>query len=231
MSGADGFLARWSRRKLEPDGTADPDVAPVSDDGQAGVGDVEAPLSAEDIAALPRIEELTAETDLTQFLRRGVPALLRQQALRRMWSLDPAIRDFVGEARDYSYDWNVPGGVPVSGPLGPGDDAEATLSRMFSRLRADIQEDDDEPRDNGGVPSDRSAPDQVARATAEEDRPPLSHSDQPDAVSTAEDDEKRQAALIEAAAHPPPPTAADARSGEPRRSRRHGSAIPKFESF
>ena len=34
-----------------------------------------------------------------------------------MWTLDPAIRDFVGHARDYAYDWNQPGGVPGSGAL------------------------------------------------------------------------------------------------------------------
>ena len=40
-----------------------------------------------------------------------------------MWSLDPNIRDFVSEAREYAYDWNVPGGVPGSGgALPPADE-------------------------------------------------------------------------------------------------------------
>ena len=48
-----------------------------------------------------------------------------------MWSLDPAIRDYVGEAREYAYDWNVPGGVPGNGPLLPTDDVGAMLGRIF----------------------------------------------------------------------------------------------------
>jgi hypothetical protein len=88
-------------------------------------------LSPDEIAQLPRIDELTADTDLAPFLRTGVPDALRQAALRRMWSLDPAIRDYVGDALDYAYDWNTPGGVPGSGPLLPTDDIQAVLSRMF----------------------------------------------------------------------------------------------------
>jgi hypothetical protein len=48
-----------------------------------------------------------------------------------MWALDPAIRDFVGEARDYAYDWNAPGGVPGSGPLLASDDVDALLRRAI----------------------------------------------------------------------------------------------------
>ena len=129
----DGFLARWSRRKIEvrrdeahppapPPGAED---APVPEDGPA------AELTPEAIEALPKIEDLTPETDITAFLRKGVPDALRNAALRRMWSLDPAIRDHVGDARDYAYDWNVPGGVPGNGPLLPGDDVEAMLRGMF----------------------------------------------------------------------------------------------------
>ncbi|MBL7309634.1 DUF3306 domain-containing protein, partial [Escherichia coli] len=80
---------------------------------------------------LPSLEALTAETDLTPFLRAGIPAVLRNAALRRMWSLDPAIRDFVSEAREYAYDWNSPGGVPGLGPLLPSDDVQAMLGRLL----------------------------------------------------------------------------------------------------
>src|SRR3546814_8539167 len=44
--------------------------------------------------------------------------------------LDPAIRDFVGHARDYAYDWNTPGGVPGSGALQP-EDVAAMVRRIF----------------------------------------------------------------------------------------------------
>ena len=49
-----------------------------------------------DIASLPPIESIDADTDVTAFLRPGVPPDLTRAALRRAWSTDPAIRDFVG---------------------------------------------------------------------------------------------------------------------------------------
>lgn len=118
------FLGRWSRLKRGVDALAP--EPPAEPDAEA--------LSEEEIAALPDIGALTAETDVTGFLRKGVPAALRNAALRRMWLLDPAIRDFVGPARDYSYDWNTPGGVPGNGPLEPGA-ATAMLRRMFGDER------------------------------------------------------------------------------------------------
>jgi hypothetical protein len=131
------FLSRWSRRKLDPRRVGDvapPSDAPPQDETTAAPepaveGDGE--LTPDEIAALPKVEDLTADSDITVFLRKGVPALLRNAALRRMWSLDPAIRDYVSEAREYAYDWNVPGGVPGNGPLLPGDDVEAMLGRIF----------------------------------------------------------------------------------------------------
>lgn len=117
---ASDFLNRWSRLKQEA--AATPEMAAES--GAAG-------LTEEEVAALPDINTLTAESDVACFLRKGVPAALRNAALRRMWMLDPAIRDFVGPARDYSYDWNLPGGVPGSGPLEPGAVTAAMLRRVL----------------------------------------------------------------------------------------------------
>jgi Protein of unknown function (DUF3306) len=147
------FLSRWSRRKIEmrrekpPVAAPAPVALPEPEDAQAVSGE-EAALTPEELAALPSIEELTPDTDITVFLRKGVPEFLKNAALRRMWSLDPAIRDYVGDARDYSYDWNVPGGVPGNGPLPPGDDVEAMVGRMFGdrpslseRLQATAEEE------------------------------------------------------------------------------------------
>jgi hypothetical protein len=49
-------------------------------------------------------------------MQAGVPQALRRAALARIWSLDPAIRDF-REMADYDWDFNVPGGAPGYGPL------------------------------------------------------------------------------------------------------------------
>jgi hypothetical protein len=128
-SGNDNPFARWSRRKLavrkaeapaqdeesraanamsEEDGDKrDMQPAPAEPDG------------AEPPEPLPRIEDLTAASDLTAFLRKGVPGALRNTALRKMWSLDPVIRNYVGPA-EYAWDFNKPGSMPGFGPLEAG---------------------------------------------------------------------------------------------------------------
>lgn len=73
------------------------------------------PITAEELAALPPVSELTAASDLRPFLRIGVPAALKNAAMRRMWLLNPVIRDHADCAVDYAWDWNTPGGVPGSG--------------------------------------------------------------------------------------------------------------------
>jgi hypothetical protein len=135
----DAFLTRWSRRKREArreQAPAEP-IQPV-DDGEAAApsssaAPTEAELTPEEIAALPKIEELAPDSDISGFLRKGVPELLRNAALRRIWALDPAVRDYVGDARDYAYDWNVPGGVPGNGPLSPTLKPPKAVEDFFSK--------------------------------------------------------------------------------------------------
>jgi hypothetical protein len=129
----DTFLTRWSRRKLEERRAPDPRSPaenPVARE-EPPEETAEPEATAEEIAALPKIEDLTPDTDITGFLRKGVPEVLRKAALRRMWSLDPAIRDYVSEAREYAYDWNVPGSIPGNGPLLPTDDVASMVERVF----------------------------------------------------------------------------------------------------
>jgi hypothetical protein len=73
-----------------------------------------------DPASLPAIESITAATDIRAFLAAGVPAELTRAALRRVWTSDPGIRDFVGLA-DYDWDFNRPGSMAGFGPLGEAD--------------------------------------------------------------------------------------------------------------
>jgi hypothetical protein len=129
--GDDGksFLSRWSQRKQEakrPDHDApiEPDVpsAPVAE------SDAEPEF---DLSSLPKLEDLTASTDITAFLRKGVPESLRNAALRKSWALDPAIRNYVNPALDYAYDWNTPGGVPGSSEIGAGMDIARLVSQIM----------------------------------------------------------------------------------------------------
>lgn len=125
----DGFLGRWIRRKAEARDRPDEPAEKAAEDagGDEPAGQAASPIKAEepafDLAKLPSLEEITAQTNVSDFMRREVPAALRNAALRRAWALDPAIRDYVNPAREYAYDWNVPGGVPGNGPLEAGYDA------------------------------------------------------------------------------------------------------------
>jgi hypothetical protein len=128
QSGDDkGFLARWSQRKQE-----------AKRDGDAPAAEAAVPAEpvakAEpefDLSSLPKLEEMTATTDITGFLRKGVPEHLRNAALRKSWALDPAIRNYVNPALDYAYDWNTPGGVPGSSEIGAGLDVARLVSQIM----------------------------------------------------------------------------------------------------
>jgi uncharacterized protein DUF3306 len=124
------FLSRWSQRKQEAkQGDRD---APAPD-AEVPTGPVaESKIEPEfDLSSLPKLEDLTATTDITAFLHKGVPESLRNAALRKAWALDPAIRNYVNPALDYAYDWNTPGGVPGSSEIGAGMDVARLVSQIM----------------------------------------------------------------------------------------------------
>jgi Protein of unknown function (DUF3306) len=84
-----------------------------------------------DLSSLPKLEDVTETTDITAFLRKGVPEHLRNAALRKSWALDPAIRNYVNPALEYAYDWNTPGGVPGSSEIGAGMDVARLVSQIM----------------------------------------------------------------------------------------------------
>ena len=143
MSGPDetegdkGFLARWSQRKLEAkQPEAKPSAAESVESPRTDVPTSEEAAIATpefDLSTLPKLEELTGSTDISAFLRKGVPEHLRNAALRKSWALDPAIRNYVNPALEYAYDWNAPGGVPGGGEL----DASVDVARMVSQIMGD----------------------------------------------------------------------------------------------
>ena len=126
----EGFLSRWSRRKravVEGRAPEEPTLpAPVEAKPEAPPAEPEDDF---DLNTLPPIESLTIESDFKAFLHRKVPLELRSAALRRAWSLDPAIRDFIGPA-DYAWDFNAPDGVPGFA-LELGGDAMKLLSHAL----------------------------------------------------------------------------------------------------
>ena len=134
MSAQESFLARWARRKraaatktrrqakLKRAGN---DAAP---EPAATSLPPEETSSLVDPESLPPIETIGAEFDIRPFLTAGVPEDLTRAALRRVWLVDPAIRDFIGLSEN-SWDFNAPGGVPGFGSL-TTDGPPQLLARM-----------------------------------------------------------------------------------------------------
>jgi len=212
----DGFLSRWSRRKraaeageplAEPAAPQPASAQPASAQPAPAQAAGPAPAPEEppfDLASLPSIESLTAESDFAAFLHKGVPAALRSAALRKAWSLDPVIRDFVGPA-DYAWDFNAPDGVPGFGLELPGD-----VQRMASRILGF----DREERRDGAEPPDADAAAQAAHAAHAPDPP------QPAAAAAP------APAGIEAAVVAGQPAQSDQEGPIAPAPRRHGSAMP-----
>jgi hypothetical protein len=160
-----GFLARWSQRKQEAkEETKQPEPeAPVADAKSAAAPVAEAEAAPEfDLSSLPSLDELTSETDITAFLRKGVPEHLRNAALRKSWALDPAIRNYVNPALDYAYDWNTPGGVLGTGetPTEPPVSAAADPAESATDFASPGEPEPDLPEQPLRLSDQRSNPDE-----------------------------------------------------------------------
>lgn len=122
MSADDSFLARWSRRKrTEAARGQPPRKIAIDDPPAAAAAPSPAPPQPEatiDLTGLPSINSIGAGADIRAFLTPGVPADLARAALRRAWSADPAIRDFIGLSEN-SWDFTAPAGVPGFGSVTP----------------------------------------------------------------------------------------------------------------
>src|SRR5712671_2658701 len=175
------FLARWSQRKHEAK-QPDHDAPTVNSDAPFGPVAESDVVQEFDLSSLPKLEDMTATTDITAFLRKGVPEHLRNAALRKSWALDPAIRNYVNPALDYAYDWNTPGGVPGSSEIGSGMD----VARLVSQIMGG-GESATEPAVSAADPASAPAGDPAPSGEQKTELPdqPLRLSDQP--VSAEQD--------------------------------------------
>ena len=153
MNDPENFLTRWSRRKrtqdepapAEREGERAHDV-PETPRAERAADEVTSPAPvaagpakpAFDLAKLPPIESITAETDIRAFLAPGVPAEMRLAALRRAWAADPKVRDFVG-LNDYDFDFHTPGAIPGFGPLEMTDDLRREVLRIVGALQPESE--------------------------------------------------------------------------------------------
>ncbi|GLR83638.1 DUF3306 domain-containing protein [Bradyrhizobium iriomotense] len=198
----DKFLARWSRRKQQAKSNASPSDAATHDDVQS------APPSAEDdepnldLSSLPSIDQITSATDITTFLRKGIPQELTRAALRRAWSADPTIRDFVGLAEN-AWDFNDPNAMPGFGLL---DCSSEQLAALVDRIVGGVREAAQALPERSVEPEDSSAELQQAGPVADAAEPAVT--------------EPTPVAAQPAAAHETGPETA------PVRRRTHGGALP-----
>jgi hypothetical protein len=133
MTGPDNFIQRWARLKRASDTAHEIETASANVDTTTADPRTEgAPDQPFDPASLPSLESIAADTDIGAFLQSGVPAELTRAALRRVWSSDPAIRDFIGIAEN-QWDFNDPDGIPGFGPL-PATGALPVLAQVPSKL-------------------------------------------------------------------------------------------------
>jgi hypothetical protein len=147
---SEDFLKRWSRRKHDAaeaeqtkrsaSGDAEPTRVDQTDDRSPDrvevINPVESPEPVFDLKDLPPIESITAATDIRPFLAPGVPVDIARAALRRAWSADPRIRDFVGLA-DYDWDYHAVGGAAGFGPLEMTDELRRAVARIVGEI-ADV---------------------------------------------------------------------------------------------
>jgi hypothetical protein len=131
MTARENFVSRWARLKRDADvaratePAADP--RPLAAGAPRGEGSADQPF---DPASLPSIESITASSDISGFLRSGVPAELARAALRRVWASDPAIRDFVGIAEN-QWDFNDPNAIQGFGALPGGENSPNLLAQAL----------------------------------------------------------------------------------------------------
>jgi hypothetical protein len=222
---SESFLLRWSRRKQAVAEAAEPAKVPPDEGASQNAAHAsrDAAAPAFDPASLPPLETITADTDIRAFFAAGVPAELTRAALRRAWTSDPKIRDFVGLA-DYDWDFNQPGSMAGFGPLAEADALRAQMSRRLGPDNTDDGATEMSDRDPGAkqaaLPSDDSGhepPNQPAQIAAKDE--PSQEID-----PSQQDDEPAQLDRGNTAVQQQPENPEDVQSIT---RRRHGRALPK----
>jgi hypothetical protein len=217
MNDPDNFLSRWSRRKHEAGerkekkeetaGEVDSNPAPENEPGSVASAPDTASAMKFDADSLPPIESISAKTDITAFMRSSVPETLKHAALRRAWSSDPAVRDFVGLNENF-WDAAGPEGIPGFGDLDPNLDVKHLVSELFGEAPRQDASSGSEP---GQGTNSSSPPIPNESETANLQQPHLARAESPSQRNE------------NAAAQPEQPESAP----EKKFARRHGGAMPQ----
>jgi Protein of unknown function (DUF3306) len=207
------FLRRWSRLKRE---SAAELAARSEDEAADAVPPLRDPNSAPaiDPSSLPTIDSISAESTIGAFLRAGVPDDLMRAALRKAWTSDPTIRDFIGIAEN-QWDFNAEGAIAGFGSLSAEEYARHLAALA---LRAAGSTAAPEPRD-----ADVSASGGAVAPRESTNAPPLTI---PPAAAPHSDPVARPAPGESPAATSMPARLSESR-GALQARRTHGSALPK----
>jgi hypothetical protein len=243
MSDSENFLGRWSRRKREvanadkdanpardrepaPDGESASESAPAAKTPQPQSPRPDKVEAAFDPTSLPSIESITAETDIRAFFAPGVPAELTRAALRRAWSADPQIRDFIG-LEDYAWDFNAPESIPGFGPLEMTDELRREVARIVGDLVPEtepVQEADAQTPAQATQPAEPSEQNQSDQPPVQDDAAPTPV----ESTATTEESGTREPSLASPQDHIAMQQDISRRENlQPLSKRPHGRAIPK----
>ena len=219
MTERENVIQRWARLKHAQDvaretervsaGAAEPTAQPPGD----AAGD--APF---DLASLPSIESIAADTDIGAFLRSGVPAELTRAALRRAWASDLAIRDFIGIAEN-QWDFNDPDAIPGFGPMRATANAPAALTQVSGELENVREQLSGMPAPVAAIGSSTTGPERLDADQGAQPAPVDPILADP-GISLPSNEMREAIATAESAG-------ATKEYEAPQNHRRHGSALPR----
>jgi uncharacterized protein DUF3306 len=241
---SEDFLKRWSRRKHDaaeaeaeqakrvPEDSAHDSAAPAGDERSIepveAIKPVQQPEPVFDLKDLPPIESITAATDIRPFLAPGVPVDIARAALRRAWSADRRIRDFVGLA-DYDFDYHAVGGAAGFGPLEMTDELRRAVARILGEITDERMSDQAGDLVVGTGSPEKSRSLSAAAGALPTARPHGPGGHPHDALPNASGQDE-PAAVVEPAAQVFAATQHQVREGQvdrPMSRRTHGRALPK----
>jgi hypothetical protein len=236
MKDPESFAARWSRlkratiKKQQEAASAQPapqpaDAAPAADTSAGARVEsdrMDKPTEASfDPKSLPPIDSITAGSDIKAFLQAGVPKDLTRAALRRAWTADPAIRDFIGLAEN-QWDFTDPTAMPGFGPLEATDDVRQLVAQAMGWLvdSTKAQDPEEVALASEGAQAPADAPHKTAAALQTDNSMP-----EEKACLRQErvPEEHQHSAEVGGAEHTMPAR----KTGEVNDRRTHGGALPK----
>ncbi len=159
-----GRLSRWSKRKLAARAESEAEIPAIRDERpDTDILELEAEREANRVAAEAiDLDDLTADSDMSVFLKDGVPELLKKRALSKLWRTSPVFANIDGLV-DYDDDFADPSLImktfESAYKVGKGyfddlSDEEAEQGpqeqEMDGNSATDHREESDEPDEAGG---------------------------------------------------------------------------------